>query len=56
MLLRWYFVNDVVLIMESLFKKGKKKKGCEKAGGTLCLMKQLDGSHALIVSEKLCVL
>lgn len=30
MLLRWYFVNDVVLIMESLFKKGKKKRDVKK--------------------------
>lgn len=53
MLLRWYFVNDIILIMETLYKNGG---GGEKAGSKFSLMKQLDGSHALIASEKLCVL
>lgn len=38
------------------FIQKEKKKGTEKAGGMLSLMKQQDGSHALIVSEKLHVL
>ena len=46
----FYFDNG------EFIQKEKKKKECEKAGGMLSLMKQLDGSHALIVSEKLCVL
>lgn len=33
--------------------KKKKRIGCVKAGGMLSLMKQLDRSHALIVSQKL---
>lgn len=45
----FYFDNG------EFIQKGEKKE-CEKAGGTLSLMKQLDGSHALIASEKLGVL
>lgn len=36
--------------MESLFKRGIKKE-CEKVGGMFSLMKQLDRSHALILSN-----
>lgn len=36
--------------MESLFKRGIKKE-CEKVGGMFRLMKQLDRSHALILSN-----
>lgn len=46
----FYFDNG------EFIQKGGGGRECEKAGGTLSLMKQLDGSHALIVSEKLGVL
>lgn len=45
----FYFDNG------EFIQKGEKRE-CEKAGGTLSLMKQLDGSHALIVSKKFYVL